>query len=114
MTFTARRRSGRWRPGGQLPVLKRDHPGIARVHIPSTLGGSPLDFLARPKVLEEMRAFLAAIACEDYKIIVFDGGEDDAEANGYCAIMMASGFDCRTHLDANGLREAAIEVGYGH
>ena len=46
----------------------------------------------------------------DYKIIAFDGGEDDAEANGYIAIMMASSFDCRAHLDANGLHEAVIEA----
>jgi len=31
-----------------------------------------------------------------------------------CAIMMGGDFDFRTHLDANGLRAAAIEVGYGH
>jgi hypothetical protein len=94
--------------------LRKDHPGMGSVHIPSTLGGSPWSFLERPTVLEEMRTFLAGIACDDYKIIAFDGGKDDADANGYCAIMMASGFDCRMHLDANGLHEAAIEAGYGH
>jgi hypothetical protein len=57
-----------------------------------------------------MRSFLAGVACDDYKIIAFDGGEDDAEANGYCAVMMASSFDCRAHLDANGLHEAVIEA----
>ena len=66
--------------------LRKDHPGIGRVRIPSTLGGSPWDFGARPNVLEEMRTFLAGVASNDYKIIAFDGGEDDAEANGYCAI----------------------------
>ena len=30
-------------------------------------------FLKAPKVLEEMRSFLAGVACEDYKIIAFDG-----------------------------------------
>ena len=35
--------------------LRKDHPGIGRFRIPSTLGGSPWDFGARPKVLEEMR-----------------------------------------------------------
>ena len=38
------------------------------------------------------------------------GGEDDAEANGYIAIMMASSFDCRQRLDANELHEAGIEA----
>ena len=90
--------------------LRKDHPGIGRIRIPSTLGGSPWHFGARPKVLEEMRSFLAGVACDDYKLIAFDGGDDDAEANGYCAIMMASRFDCRAHLDANGLPEAVIEA----
>ena len=90
--------------------LRKDHPGIGRIRIPSTLGGSPGDFGARPNVLEEMRTFLAGIACDDYKIIAFDGGEDDAEANGYCAILMASSFDCRAHLDANGMHEVVIEA----
>ena len=90
--------------------LRKDHPGIGRIRVPSTLGGSPWDFSKRPKVLEEMRSFLAGVACEDYKIIAFDGGEDDAEANGYIAIMMASSFDCRQRLDANGLHEAVIEA----
>lgn len=90
--------------------LRKDHLGIGRIRIPSTLGGSPWDFGTRPRVLEEMRTFLAGIACDDYKIIAFDGGEDDAEANGYCAIMMAISFDCRAHLDANGLHDAAIEA----
>ena len=90
--------------------LRKDHPGIGRVRIPSTFGGSPGDFGARPKALEAMRSFLAGVACDDYKIIAFDGGVDDAEANGYIAIMMASSFDCRAHLDANGLHEAVIEA----
>ena len=90
--------------------LRKDHPGIGRICIPSTLGDSPWDLLSRQKVLEEMRSFLAGVACDDYKIIAFDGGEDDAEANGYCAVMMASSFDCRAHLDANGLHEAVIEA----
>jgi hypothetical protein len=90
--------------------LRKDHLGIGRIRIPSSLGGSPWDFGARPKVLEEMRAFLAGVACDDYKIIAFDAGVDDAEANGYIAIMIASGFDCRANLDANGLHEAVIEA----
>ena len=56
-----------------------------------------------------MRGYLAAVNCATYKIIVFDAGADDAEENGYCAIMMPSSFDCRPHLDANGLEEAVIE-----
>ena len=90
--------------------LRKDHPGIGRIRIPSILSGSPWDFLKRPEVLEEMRSFLAGVACEDYKIIAFDGGEDDAEANRYIAIMMASSFDCRQRLDANGLHEAVIDA----
>ena len=90
--------------------LRKDHPGIGRVRIPSTFGGSPGDFGARPKALEAMRSFLAGVACDDYKIIAFDGGVDDAEANGYCAIMMATIFDCRAHLDANGLPEVVVEA----
>jgi hypothetical protein len=90
--------------------LRKDHPDIDRVRIPSTLGGSPWDLLSRRKVLEEMRSSLAGVACGDYKIIAFDGGEDDVEANGCCAVMMASSFDCRAHLDANGLHEAVIEA----
>ena len=90
--------------------LRKDHPDIGRVRILSTLGGSPWDFGARPRVLEAMRTSLAWVACDDYKIIAFDGGVDDAEANGYIAIMMASSFDCRAHLDANGLHEAVIEA----
>ena len=90
--------------------VRKDHPGIGRVRVPSSLGGSPWDFGARPKVLEEMRTFLGGITCDDYKIIAFDGGVDDAEANGYIAIMMASSFDCRQRLDANGLHEAVIEA----
>ena len=90
--------------------LRKDHPGIRRIHIPPILSGSPWDFGARPKVLETMRTSLAGVACDDYKIIAFDGGVDDAEANGYCAVMMASSFDCRAHLDANGLHEAVIEA----
>jgi hypothetical protein len=90
--------------------LRKDHPGIGPIRVPSSLGGSPGDFLATQRVLEEMRTFLAGVACDDYKVIAFDGGIDDAEANGYCAIMMASGFDCRAHLDANGLHEAVVEA----
>ena len=90
--------------------LRKDHPGIGRVRIPSTLVGSPWDFGARPKVLEEMRTFLAGVASDDYKIIAFDGGVDDAEANGYIAIMMTSSFDCRAHLDAHGLHEVVVEA----
>ena len=90
--------------------LRKDHPSIGRVRIPSTLGGSPWDFGAQPKVLEAMRSFRAGVECDDYKIIAFDGGEDDAGANGHCAIMMASSFDCCAHLDVNGLHEAVIEA----
>ena len=90
--------------------LRKDHPGIGRVRIPSTLGGSPGDFGARPNVLEKMRTFLAGVASNDYKIIAFDGGKDDAEANGYCAILMTSSFDCRAHLDAHGLHEVVVEA----
>ena len=61
--------------------LRKDHPGIGRFRIRSTLGDASWDFGARPKVLEEMRICLAEVACNDYKIIAFDGGEDDAEAN---------------------------------
>ena len=49
-------------------------------------------------------------SCDDYKIIAFHAGVDDAEANGYIAIMMASSFDCRANLDANGLHEAVSEA----
>jgi hypothetical protein len=91
--------------------LSKDHPGISRrVRIPSTFGRSAWDFDTRPKVLEMMRTFLAGVACDDYKIIAFDAGVDEAEANGYIAIMMASSFDCRGNLDANGLHEAVIEA----
>ena len=90
--------------------LRKDHPGIGRIRIPWTLGGSPLDFSATGRVLDQMKAFLAGIACDDYKIIAFDCGIDDAEVNGYCAVMMASSFDCRAHLDANGMHEAVIEA----
>ena len=90
--------------------LRKDHPGIGRVRIPSTLGGSPGDFGARPNVLEKMRTFLAGVASNDYKIIAFDGGKDDAEANGYCAILMTSSFDCRAHLDAHGMHEVVVEA----
>ena len=90
--------------------LRKDHPGIGRVRIPSSFGGSPWDFSARPKDVGGMRSFLAGVACEDYKIIAFNGGEDDAEANGYIAIMMASSFDCRQRPDANGLHEAVIDA----
>ena len=89
--------------------VRKDHPGIGRVRVPSSLGGSPWDFGARPKVLEEMRTFLGGITCDDYKIIAFDGGVDDVEANGYCAIMMPTSFDCRAHLDANGLHAAVMK-----
>jgi hypothetical protein len=33
-------------------------------------------------------------SCDDYKIIAFHAGVDDAEANGYIAIMMASRLSC--------------------
>ena len=88
--------------------LRKDHPGIGRVRVPSSLGGSLWDS-ARPKALEAMRSFLAGVACYDYKIIAFDGGVDDVEANGYCAIMMPTSFDCRAHLDANGLHAAVMK-----
>jgi hypothetical protein len=97
-------------PRAIIRDLRKDHPGIGCIRIPSSLGGSPWDFGTRPKALEEMRAFLAGVECDDYKIIAFDGGEDDAEANGYCAIMMATSFDYRAHLDANGLPEVVIEA----
>ncbi len=90
--------------------LRKDHTGIGRVRVPSTLSGSSWDVLATERVLEEMRTFLARVECDAYKIIAFDGGEDDAEANGYIAIMILSSFDCRSHLDANGLHEAVVEA----
>ena len=90
--------------------LRKDYPGIGRVRVSSALGGSPWDYGARPNVLEKMRTFLAGVARDDCKIVAFDGGIDDADANGYCAIMIASSFDCRAHLAANGLHEAFIEA----
>ena len=33
-------------------------------------------------------------SCDDYKIIAFHAGVDDAEDNGYIAIMMASRLSC--------------------
>jgi hypothetical protein len=66
--------------------LRKDHPGIGRVRIPPTLGDSPWDFSATGRVLDQMKTFLAGVECDDYKIIAFDGGIDDAEGNGYCAI----------------------------
>ena len=33
--------------------LRKGHPGIGRVRIPSTLGGPQWNLLSRPKVLEE-------------------------------------------------------------
>lgn len=68
-----------------------------------------MEFVIAPKGVGGVRTFLAGVACDDYKIVAFDGGEDDAEASGYCAIMMASSFDCRAHLDANGLHEAVMD-----
>ena len=71
--------------------------------------GVPLMLDESASVPVAMRGYLAAVNCASYKIIVFDAGECDAEENGYCAIMMPSSFDCRPHLDANGLEEAVIE-----
>ena len=84
-------------------IIASLRPEIGSVGVPLMLDeGAPVPVA--------MRGYLAAVNCATYKIIVFDVGEDDAEENGYCAIMMPSSFDCRPHLDANRLEEAVIEA----
>ena len=65
--------------------LRKDHPGIDRVRIPLLQSAHPGIF-GRAKGVGGDASFLAGIACDDCKIIGFDGGEDDAEANGFAPL----------------------------
>jgi hypothetical protein len=56
-----------------------------------------------------MRAFLSPLWAGDLKLVVFDGGEDDSEEHGYCAVLVPTSFDVQSRLDAAGLFDAGLD-----
>ena len=59
-------------------------------------------------VAETMRSYLEGVACSEFKIVLFDGGVEDAEDNGYTAFMVPADFDTTVELAAAGLQAATV------
>lgn len=76
-----------------------DGYGVRGLRVPPA--GVPLGDDPAP---EAIRAFLADADCQAAKVVVFHGGEDDAEENGCCAAMVDARFDVGAALGRAGIQ----------